>query len=51
MRREIRLFDELEKFAKGHWLTNALALTFGYDGDAAYANGMRVSFASGCRRS
>ncbi len=36
MKREVRLFDELERFAKGHWLTNALALTFGYDGDVAY---------------
>jgi len=36
MKREVRLFDELEKFAKGHWLTNAMALTFGYDGDVAY---------------
>lgn len=36
MKREVRLFDQIESFAKGHWVTHALALTYGYDGDVAY---------------
>jgi hypothetical protein len=36
MRREVRLFDALDEFAKGAQLTHALALTYGYDGDVAY---------------
>lgn len=36
MKREVRLFDEIERFAKGYRLSNALAFTFGYDGEVAY---------------
>src|SRR3954467_2920059 len=35
MKREVRLFDELDRFAGGGEITHALALTFGYDGDVA----------------
>jgi hypothetical protein len=35
MKREVRLFDELDRFAGGGEITHALALTFGYDGDTA----------------
>jgi hypothetical protein len=35
MKREVRLFDELDRFAAGGEITHALALTFGYDGDVA----------------
>ena len=35
MRREVRLFDELDRFARGGEITQALAFTFGYDGDVA----------------
>ena len=35
MKREVRLFDELDRFAGGGEITEALAFTFGYDGDVA----------------
>src|SRR3954467_6646323 len=35
MKREVRLFDELDRFAGGGEISHALALTFGYDGDTA----------------
>ncbi|MRG91585.1 hypothetical protein [Polyangium spumosum] len=35
MKREIKLFDELDRFAQGSEITHALALSFGYDGDLA----------------
>lgn len=35
MKREVRLFDELDRFAGGAEISHALALTFGYDGDTA----------------
>ncbi|MDC3987493.1 hypothetical protein [Polyangium jinanense] len=35
MKREIKLFDELDRFARGSEITHALGLSFGYDGDLA----------------
>lgn len=35
MKRETRLFDELDRFAGGGEITHALGLSFGYDGDIA----------------
>lgn len=35
MKREVRLFDELDRFSGGREISHALALTFGYDGDVA----------------
>lgn len=35
MKRETRLFDEIDRFAGGHDLTHALGLSFGYHGDLA----------------
>jgi HKD family nuclease len=35
MKRETRLFDELDRFAAGGEITHALGLSFGYDGDIA----------------
>lgn len=35
MNREVRLFDEIDRFARGGEISHAIALTFGYDGDAA----------------
>ena len=35
MKRELRLFDELDRFAAGGEISHALALSFGYDGDVA----------------
>lgn len=35
MKREIRLFDELDRFAVGGEISHALAFSFGYDGDVA----------------
>ncbi|WP_437742499.1 phospholipase D family protein [Sorangium sp. So ce1504] len=35
MKRETRLFDELDRFAGGSEITHALGLSFGYDGDLA----------------
>lgn len=35
MKRETRLFDEIDRFAGGHEITHALGLSFGYHGDIA----------------
>ncbi len=35
MKRELRLFDELDRFARGGEIAEALAFTFGLDGDVA----------------
>lgn len=35
MKRELRLFDELDRFAAGGEISHALAFSFGYDGDVA----------------